>query len=86
MRENKESIASVRAHAMVLELAVATLLRLQPDEIKRAFMAVFPKNVAMFQEQAISTTYSDEWIAALKKSEDDLLSLVRKSVPTEPES
>lgn len=81
MKENKESESSARAHAMVLEMALVTLIRMQPDDVKRAFMAVLPKNVEAWQEHALLSTYSDEWIAALKKHSDALLSLVEKSIP-----
>ena len=80
MKENKESESSARAHAMVLEMALVTLIRMQPDDVKRAFMAVFPKNIATLQDTAISTTFSDEWISALKEHGDGLLRLVEKSL------
>lgn len=70
-----------RAHAMALEIALVTLIRLQSEEVKSAFMAAFRKNVSMFQDGAIATTHTDEWIAALKTSADALLSLAGESGP-----
>lgn len=70
----------VSAHIMVLQVALATLIRLQPDIVKGTFIDVFRRNIAILRDGAIPTTYSDEWIAALDACEGMLLKLLGESI------
>ena len=72
----KEALAGLSGENYALQVAVMTLIRLQPETIKLAFNIAYPINLQNFCDSAIELDHPDKWIERFHSRGQSLLRMI----------
>ncbi|MFM9932875.1 hypothetical protein [Achromobacter xylosoxidans] len=75
-KDLSDALLSESAKLEVLRLALVTLIKLQPAELRETFLTAFLMNAEMWGDVAINTENPDIWIESLRSHADHLRQMI----------